>query len=79
MAGVRPAIERVYTSETPEELAQAGVDVLMAAARFEDAHTLAVGSDERYIDPARAWHDPLSDRHRGAGGLRLRIVKHADD
>ena len=45
MAGVREAIERVYAFETPEALAQAGVDVVMGVARFEDAHTVRVGAD----------------------------------
>ena len=47
MAGVRRAIERVYAYETPEALTRAGVDVFMGAARFDDAHTLAVGGDTR--------------------------------
>jgi len=47
MASVRQAIDRVYAFETPEVLAQAGVDVVMGAARFEDPHTLAVGPRTR--------------------------------
>jgi pyruvate/2-oxoglutarate dehydrogenase complex dihydrolipoamide dehydrogenase (E3) component len=43
MAGVREAIEHVYAFETPEVLADEGVDVYIGAARFEDPHTLAVG------------------------------------
>ncbi|GAC1327157.1 MAG: FAD-dependent oxidoreductase [Chloroflexota bacterium] len=44
MAGVRQAIDRVYASETPETLAQSGVEVIAGEARFEDPHTLRVGS-----------------------------------
>jgi pyruvate/2-oxoglutarate dehydrogenase complex dihydrolipoamide dehydrogenase (E3) component len=47
MAGVRQAIDRVYAFETPEALAQAGVDVFVGPARFEDPHTVAVGEDRR--------------------------------
>lgn len=47
MAGVREAIERVYTFETPQALADAGVDVHIGAARFEDSHTLVVGEQTR--------------------------------
>src|SRR6266851_8386015 len=47
MAGVRQAIDRVYAFETPEVLAQAGVDVIMGEARFEDPHTLRVGPQTR--------------------------------
>jgi hypothetical protein len=47
MAGARRAVERVYVSETPEALARAGVEVVLGAARFEDPHTLAVGSQTR--------------------------------
>jgi pyruvate/2-oxoglutarate dehydrogenase complex dihydrolipoamide dehydrogenase (E3) component len=48
MAEVRQAIARVYTYETPEALARAGVDVVLGAARFEDAHTLSIaGMDKR--------------------------------
>jgi pyruvate/2-oxoglutarate dehydrogenase complex dihydrolipoamide dehydrogenase (E3) component len=47
MAGVHRAIEHVYAWETPEELARDGVDVLLGAARFEDAHTLVVGDRTR--------------------------------
>lgn len=43
MAGVRGAIEHVYAFETPEALADAGVDVHLGAARFEGSHTLVVG------------------------------------
>ena len=47
MAGVRRAIERVYRFETPEMLSQTGVEVFIGAARFEDSHTLCVGTDTR--------------------------------
>jgi pyruvate/2-oxoglutarate dehydrogenase complex dihydrolipoamide dehydrogenase (E3) component len=47
MAGVREAIERVYAFETPQALADAGVDVHMGAARFEDPHTLVVAEQTR--------------------------------
>ncbi|MCA1647425.1 MAG: FAD-dependent oxidoreductase, partial [Chloroflexi bacterium] len=47
MASVRQAIDRVYALETPEVLAQAGVDVVLGAARFEDPHTIAVGPETR--------------------------------
>src|SRR5262249_26524230 len=47
MAGVRQAIDRVYTFETPDALAQAGVDVLIGPARFEDRRTVMVGEDRR--------------------------------
>ena len=47
MAGVRQAIERVYAFETPDALAQAGVDVFIGAARFEDAHTVTIRADTR--------------------------------
>src|SRR5262249_11869620 len=47
MTGVRQAIDRVYAFEAPEVLARAGVDVFSGAARFEDPHTLAVGSQTR--------------------------------
>jgi pyruvate/2-oxoglutarate dehydrogenase complex dihydrolipoamide dehydrogenase (E3) component len=39
---VRSAIQRVYQSETPEELQLQGVDVVPGAARFLDASTIAV-------------------------------------
>jgi len=47
MAVVRKAIDRAYALETPEVLAQAGVDVIQGAARFEDPHTVAVGAQTR--------------------------------
>lgn len=42
-AYVRGAIEAVYQFETPEQLQADGVEVIFGAARFVDAHTLAVG------------------------------------
>jgi pyruvate/2-oxoglutarate dehydrogenase complex dihydrolipoamide dehydrogenase (E3) component len=47
MASVRQAIDHVYALETPEVLAQHGVDVVMGAARFEDPHTVVVGEHTR--------------------------------
>jgi len=47
MASVRQAIDRVYAFETPQALAQTGVDVVMGSARFQDPHTLAVGPETR--------------------------------
>lgn len=40
---VRGAIEQVYRYETPEELEGRGVNVVMGAARFVDANTIAAG------------------------------------
>jgi pyruvate/2-oxoglutarate dehydrogenase complex dihydrolipoamide dehydrogenase (E3) component len=40
---VRGAIERVYRLETPEELAKQGIDVVLGAARFLDAHSVRAG------------------------------------
>ena len=42
---VRKAIERVYASESPEQLKKLNIDVFMGAARFLDEKTVAVGSD----------------------------------
>lgn len=39
---VRSAIQAVYKFESPEELSKQGIDVIMGAARFLDAHTVAV-------------------------------------
>jgi pyruvate/2-oxoglutarate dehydrogenase complex dihydrolipoamide dehydrogenase (E3) component len=47
MAVVRQAIDRVYVFETPEMLAQSGVEVIMGEAHFEDPHTLRVGPETR--------------------------------
>jgi len=47
MASVRQAIDRVYAFETPEAVRQAGVDVVLGAARFEDPHTIVVGPGNR--------------------------------
>ncbi|MDQ6673200.1 MAG: FAD-dependent oxidoreductase [Chloroflexota bacterium] len=47
MAGVREAIDHVYAFETPQALADAGVDVYLGGARFEDSHTLIVGEQTR--------------------------------
>ena len=47
MAGVRQAIDRVYAFETPEALSQVGVTIFIGAGRFEDAHTLSIGTDTR--------------------------------
>lgn len=47
MAGVRQAIERVYAFETPAALAQAGVEVIMGEARFDDPHTISVAGEMR--------------------------------
>jgi pyruvate/2-oxoglutarate dehydrogenase complex dihydrolipoamide dehydrogenase (E3) component len=47
MAGVREAIERVYAFETPQMLADEGVDVHLGGARFEDPHTLIVAEQTR--------------------------------
>jgi len=47
MAGVRQAIDRVYAFETPEALSQVGVKTFIGAGRFEDAHTLCIGTDTR--------------------------------
>jgi len=47
MAGVRQAIDRVYELETPEALAEVGVQVIMGEARFEDPHTIRVGPQAR--------------------------------
>jgi pyruvate/2-oxoglutarate dehydrogenase complex dihydrolipoamide dehydrogenase (E3) component len=46
-AYVRGAIEAVYQFETPEQLQADGVDVIFGAARFVDAHALAV--DEQAV------------------------------
>ena len=62
MAGVRQAIDRVYAFETPEMLAQNGVEVITGGARFEDAHTLRVGSHTRI----RARHFLLCTGARAA-------------
>lgn len=43
MAVVRQAIDRVSAFETPEVLAEAGVDLIVGRGRFEDPHTLLVG------------------------------------
>lgn len=40
MYRVREAIDRVYSHETPEALAEQGVEVVLGAARFRNAHTL---------------------------------------
>lgn len=43
MAHIREVIGRVYEQESPDALHADGVDVLMGAARFLDAHTLIAG------------------------------------
>jgi hypothetical protein len=43
MAGARQAIEPVYAFDTPDVLAQAGVEFFVGSAHFEDRHTLMVG------------------------------------
>jgi pyruvate/2-oxoglutarate dehydrogenase complex dihydrolipoamide dehydrogenase (E3) component len=40
---VRSAIQAVYQFETPEQLQADGVDVILGAARFTDAFTIAIG------------------------------------
>jgi pyruvate/2-oxoglutarate dehydrogenase complex dihydrolipoamide dehydrogenase (E3) component len=40
---IRGAIQRVYASETPEVLAEKGVEVVFGAGRFLDPHTIAAG------------------------------------
>jgi pyruvate/2-oxoglutarate dehydrogenase complex dihydrolipoamide dehydrogenase (E3) component len=42
-AYVRQAIEAVYRHETPDRLAEQGIEVIIGAARFLNAHTLQVG------------------------------------
>jgi pyruvate/2-oxoglutarate dehydrogenase complex dihydrolipoamide dehydrogenase (E3) component len=41
---VRRAIAGVYRAETPEQLAEQGLDVVIGAARFIDAHTVQAGA-----------------------------------
>jgi len=40
---VRRAIEQVYRAETPEELRDKGIDVILGTARFVNSQTVAVG------------------------------------
>ena len=42
-AYVRQAIEAVYRHETPDRLAEQGIEVIIGAARFLNTHTLQVG------------------------------------
>lgn len=42
-AYVRQAVEAVYRHETPDRLAEQGIEVVMGAAHFLSAHTLQVG------------------------------------
>lgn len=44
-AYVQSAIDSVYKLETPEQLRDKGIDVIQGAARFLDAHNIAVGED----------------------------------
>ena len=44
-AYVRQAIQQVYASETPEEIAKKGIELIHGAARFVDANAIAVGED----------------------------------
>lgn len=39
---VRQAIQQVYQFESPEELRKQGIEVILGAARFVDAHTIGV-------------------------------------
>ena len=51
-ATVRKAIAEIGALDSPEELAEIGVDVLLGGARFVDDHTLAVGEQRitaRYV------------------------------
>jgi len=45
MAHVRSVVDDVAKEETPEVLRAEGIDVFQGAARFVNAHTLAVGDD----------------------------------
>ncbi|MBI3968848.1 MAG: FAD-dependent oxidoreductase [Chloroflexi bacterium] len=43
MAHVNDVVQRVYQFESPQTLAEQGVDVIVGEARFVDPHTIAVG------------------------------------
>ena len=43
MRRIRNVIEEIYAAESPDALRAEGIDVIEGRARFEDAHTVAVG------------------------------------
>jgi pyruvate/2-oxoglutarate dehydrogenase complex dihydrolipoamide dehydrogenase (E3) component len=46
MESIREVIQGVYAEESPEVLREAGIDVYLEAARFQDPHTIQIGEDK---------------------------------